>query len=313
MPVDSDYHVPPGYIRFVQKLISQHPYDLLWINFLNNAHLAVKSKSSAQILIDIHDIHCHTRLAKKPRFSQKLKFDYKDNFEKEVKLLNKFDTVIVNSQDELNLLKPNLLLQKLYLIPHLIESVASISNIPTYQNRKFKYDLLFVGTGGHSPNVEGIKFFLGSIFPKVVFARANVKLAIAGTVNKFVQLNESFKKNVDCLGYVPDLSDLYLQSKLVICPLLSGAGTKVKIQEAMVFGIPVVTTTVGASGMKLVNAVNAFITDEPELFAEKILHLLEKPELAQNISENIFQLFNSDYSNSAIYSKLDRMLGILSS
>ena len=97
---------------------------------------------------------------------------------------------------------------------------------------------------------------------------------------------------------------------MVICLLLHGSGTKIKLQEAMTYAIPIVTTRCGASGLSLKDGINAFITDEPEVYAERILNLLKEPKLAQQLSEEVALTFESEYSNSAIYSKLDAMLGI---
>jgi glycosyltransferase involved in cell wall biosynthesis len=79
----------------------------------------------------------------------------------------------------------------------------------------------------------------------------------------------------------------------------------------MAYALPIVTTTIGALGLSLKDGVNAFITDEPDLYAQRVLHLLEKPELAEKISEEVAMTFERQYSNSVIYSKLDALLGIL--
>jgi glycosyltransferase involved in cell wall biosynthesis len=54
------------------------------------------------------------------------------------------------------------------------------------------------------------------------------------------QIDASFKENVDCLGYVPDLADIYFKSRVAICPLITGAGTKFKLVEAMAYAMPII-------------------------------------------------------------------------
>jgi glycosyltransferase involved in cell wall biosynthesis len=313
IPVDSTYYTPPGYIRFVENLLNRNGYDVILINLLNYAHLALNFNNTVtKTVIDIHDVGCYNRLANKnlPHLKN-LKFDFNYNFEREKKLLNRFDLIIANSQFEIEILKSCISLNKLSLIPHIVDHHLDYSKLPPYRSRDFKYDLLFVGTGGHLPNIEGINFFLKYIFPKVVCEKPNVRLAIAGTVDKFIQIDPLYSQNINCLGYVTDLTQLYLQSKVVICPLLSGAGTKVKIQEAMSYGIPVVTTKIGASGMLLTDGINALISDDPDLFARNSLCLLEEPEFAERLSSEILRTFEKYYSNSAVYSELDRLFSIL--
>lgn len=312
LPVDSDYSTPPGYINFVNNLIYKKTYDFIWINFLDQAHLALNLKSSAiHTVIDMHDIACEIRMAiKNIPYIQGLKFDYESNFIREVKLLNKFETVITNSQQEMSMLKSHIPSEKLYLVPHLVEDSTEKTNIEPYSSRNFKYDLLFVGAN-YSPNVEGINFFLTFIFPQILAQKPETKLAIAGTVAKSIQIDASCKQNVDCLGYVPNLSELYLKSKLVICPLLNGSGTKVKLQEAMAYALPIVSTNLGASGLDLKDGVNCFITDNADIYAQRIIRILEEPELAKTISQEINKTFEKLYSNLAVYSKLDQIFGIV--
>jgi len=241
-----------------------------------------------------------------------LKFDYESNLNREINLLNKFDTVLANSQYEMAIIRSHLSSKKIHLIPHLVEDSNHSLSLAPYASRQFKYDLLFVGAS-YQPNIDGLNFFLTSIFPKIIDEKPDTKLAIAGTVTQSVQIEASLEQNVDRLGYVPDLSDLYLKSRLVICPLLEGSGTKVKLQEAMAYAIPTVTTTTGASGLNLIDGVNAFITDEPTVYADQIIRLLKEPELAQKFSEEVDITFKRHYSNSAVYSKLDRILSIFPS
>ncbi len=311
LPVDSRCCTPPGYIEFVKSLVSTEKYNFIWINYLEYAHLAIESKSSvAKTLIDMHDLCCEARIARKNISHLKgLRFDYESNLNREINLLNKFDTVLANSHHEMALISSYLSSQKIHLIPHLVEDSNPSQSLAPYSSREFKYDLLFVGAR-YQPNIDGLNFFLTSIFPKILEEKPDTKLAIAGTVTQSVQIEASLEQNVDCLGYVPDLSDLYLKSRLVICPLLEGSGTKVKLQEAMAYAIPTVTTTTGASGLNLIDGVNASIADEPTVYAYQILRLLKEPQLAQKFSEEVAMTFKNHYSNSAVYSKLDRLLGI---
>jgi len=314
MPVDTDYFTPPGYINFVRSLISEHKYDLIWINTPDYAHLGLKGTRSSghpvHTILDIVDLQCKMRLARETiGYLKGLKFDYEANLKKELRLLNQFEKLIITSQEEMAMIKPYIPSDKLHLIPYPLEDLNPTDTLVPYSNREFKYDLLFVGAAYH-PNVEGMNFFLTSIFPKIVEYKPDIRFAVAGRVCDFIQVDPAFKQNIDCLGFVDDLSELYSTSKVVICPLLHGSGTKIKLQEAMTYGIPIVTTRCGASGLSLKDGINAFITDEPDLYAQRVLNLLKEPKLAQKVSEKVAMTFESEYSISAVYSKLDAMFRI---
>ena len=313
LPVDSDYFAPPGYLKYIRNLISRKNYDFVWINNLDYANLAAEKTSEATRIIDMHDITSRFRLVRKniPGF-EKLKFDYESNFKREVKLINKFDTVIIDAQDEREILSSHLPATKLHLVPTLIEGLIYGSNIVPYQSREFNYDLLFVGAN-NQPNKDGLKFFLNSVFPEIVRRKPNTRFVIAGNIVGAIKIDASFKENVDCLGYVPDLAEIYFKSRVAICPLITGAGTKFKLVEAMAYAMPIVATKISASALSLIDGVNAFVTDDPKVYAEQILCLLNQPELAQKISQEVAKTFENEHSSSAVYSKLDEIFGISTS
>jgi glycosyltransferase involved in cell wall biosynthesis len=312
LPIDTDYFAPPNYVRYVKRLVQQEQYDYLWLNYIEYAALAIQLKKhyKLKIFIDIHDLGCQGRLVIDDlEYLQKLKFNYQINLIKEGKLLNKFDRVIVNSQTEKDLLGSYVAAEKLVLIPHLLAKTIDLENIIAYSQRQFDYDLLFVGTG-RSPNVNAIIFFLRDIFPHIIKQKPNVTLALVGSINKVIEIPDRLSKNIINLGYVENLADIYLSSRINICPLLKGAGTKVKLQEALAYALPIVTTTTGASGLKLKNAIDAYITDEPQAFATKILTLLDNEQLCQKLSAAASLTFQKHYAKERIYKNLDRVLEI---
>ena len=307
LPIDTDYFAPPNYVRYVRSLVRQKQYDYLWLNYIDYAPLAIALKKhfKLKIFIDIHDLGCQGRLVIGDiAYLQKLKFNYRQNLIKEGNLLNKFDRVIVNSQVEKKILSSYMATEKLILIPHILTETVDLSQITPYTQRQFNYDLLFVGTG-RSPNVKAIEFFLQEILPIVIEQKPDVKLALVGSVNQVVEIPQQLSTNVISLGYVEDLASIYLSTKINICPLLEGAGTKVKLQEALAYALPIVTTTVGASGLKLENNINAYIADEACLFANKILSLLNNKQLCEKLSTAASLTFKDNYTKTQVYQKLD--------
>ena len=141
-------------------------------------------------------------------------------------------------------------------------------------------------------------------------ARPNTQLAVVGKVCASIKVDSHLNQNVKLLGYVPDISELHLQSRLVICPLLAGAGTKVKLIEAMSYSLPIVTTQTCASALLLEDGINALVTDDPVQYANHVLSLLTDFQFAQQLSQEVKTTFEQHYSTPAIYSKLDALFGI---
>lgn len=317
LPVDSDYYTPPGYVRFAQRTQASQAFTHVWINYSENAHLGLGIKAKfpqVKVFLDMHDLGAKVRLERQRRspegsFLKRLKFDYEANLRKEANIISGFDKVIVNSLDELAVLEQYLPQEKLVTLPHLIDDLG-VSKVTTlYSKRDFKYDFLFVGSEGEF-NIDAANFFLEQVYPLILEQIPEARLAIAGKVSQAIQLNSTLKNNVDLLGFVPSLMDVYLSSKVFVCPLLNGIGTKVKLQEAMSYGLPIVTTSVGASGLKLTNHLNAFITNDAEQFAQHTLELLRNLELAQAFSRNITEVFQAHYSNEAVYQQLDHLFEV---
>jgi glycosyltransferase involved in cell wall biosynthesis len=310
LPVDSDYFAPPGYVSFMKKLLAQKAYDFIWINNLDYAHLASNLRSPAiQTVIDIHDITSRFRLVrKKIAYSKDLKFDYQANFAREINLLDRFGKVIVDSQYERDVLAQRLPPDKLYFIPSQVSGLDNGANSIPYENRSFDYDVLFVGSD-NQPNREGLEFFLGSVLPLIVAQKPNVRISIAGRISSAIEIDKALTKNITCLGYIPDLAELYLKSRLVICPLRIGSGTKFKLVEAMAYAMPIVTTVHCASALSLVDGINAFIADDPDIYAKQVLRLIDDTELAGKFSQQIATTFATQHASSAIYSKLDAIFG----
>ena len=147
-------------------------------------------------------------------------------------------------------------------------------------------------------------------FKMRIAQKPDVTLALVGSIDQVIQIPSQLSKNVTNLGYVKDLSAVYFHSRINICPLLKGAGTKVKLQEALAYGLPIVTTQVGYSGLKLENDLNAYIADYPKVFASKILALLDNEQLCQRLSAAASLTFQKHYAKEQIYGKLDNLFGI---
>lgn len=313
LPVDTDYYAPLGYVSFVRSLANKSDYDYVWINTINFASLAEPFiLTHTRTILDIHDLACRQRKMLKDVLNYKnLQFDYEQNFKKEACLLARFDVVVTNSSYEASLLSPHFLNTLLYDIQHSVDDFSSRSHsdeIP-YASRSFEYDLLFIGMA-NVQNTDGLKFFLEEIFPKILKVRPETKLAVAGKVCDSVQVVEDIAPNVHLLGYVPSLSSIYLKSRVMLCPLRTGAGSSVKLLEAMSFSMPIVTTDHCASALFLQNDLNAMIADDADMFSNHVLRVLANQEFACSLSQAVQDLYKKHYSKSAIYEQLDSLFGL---
>ncbi|MDT8823875.1 glycosyltransferase family 4 protein [Vibrio vulnificus] len=166
-------------------------------------------------------------------------------------------------------------------------------------------NLVFLGNLDWGPNLDGISWFLEDMWSTILDKHPDLVLNIVGKAS-----DESAKylkcfKNVKVHGFVNDLNTVLSQARVFIAPLRYGSGMKVKNITALYRGIPLVTTSVGAEGIKLENGVNSFIADDKCSFINRIFELIESDDLCISLSNNARALAKKNYLWSA---NLDLML-----
>jgi glycosyltransferase involved in cell wall biosynthesis len=144
--------------------------------------------------------------------------------------------------------------------------------------------LLFVGNLAHRPNSDAVHYFMQEIYPLVAELLPGVKLHIVG--DNATDLSVYGSESVCLTGYVPDIDDYWQSCRVLIAPIRFGAGVKGKIGEAMSYGLPVVTTSIGAESFGFTPDSDVLIADEPAAFAESVVRLYSQKELWLKLAEN---------------------------
>ncbi len=141
------------------------------------------------------------------------------------------------------------------------------------------HDLLFVGYFQHTPNVNGLLWFVHEVLPGLVHTHPDVRLLITGAYAP-AELQALASKRVMLLGHVPDdgLEALYRQVRIAVAPLRFGAGVKGKVIEAAAWGTPIVTTGYGIEGMPMLERVIP-PADTPEDMTAAIANLFDDDRL----------------------------------
>jgi GT2 family glycosyltransferase len=139
--------------------------------------------------------------------------------------------------------------------------------------------IIFVAGFNHKPNVQGGLWFMENVWMRVKAACPAAELHIVGSDPPAEMMDYHQKNGVTVHGYVTDeaLGLLYAKAHMSIIPLLSGAGLKGKLLEAMFHGVPVVGTTVAFEGCPDIQKM-AKPVDSPDEFARDVIELLKKPD-----------------------------------
>lgn len=130
--------------------------------------------------------------------------------------------------------------------------------------------ILFVGSSA-APNVEGVKWFIENCWHRIKSSHPGVQLHVAGTVTQFMG---PMPDGVQSLGFVESIDPLYEDGAVVISPLRTGTGLKIKLIEALGHGKAIVGTSKTLEGVEEYLADAIVVEDEPARFAEAVIALL---------------------------------------
>lgn len=212
----------------------------------------------------------------------------------ELSLLNLYDAIITVSPVD-----RDKLLQKGVKIP-VYSSFLTIDSpkeiYPQYGDGK---QLTFVGPDSHMPNYVGLKWFLDTCWSHLKSIDNGYKLSIIGKWNNANISNISSKyEGVEFLGFVDNLEEC-LKGTIMIVPITIGSGIRMKILEACSYGVPFISTTVGAEGIPLSNGQHCMIADTPQEFVDGIKKL-QDVDLQKSLAANARKLVQEKFSRTAL-------------
>ena len=184
-------------------------------------------------------------------------------------------------------------------------ALSDVSWVPTGVDTQYfeppgaseeRFDLVFVGSMDWMPNIDGIRWFLAEVLPRIRKFKPDCSLAIVGRnpPNAIVEAAKAHKVTVT--GTVPDVRPYLWQSSISVVPLRIGGGTRLKIFEAMAAGVPVVSTTIGAEGLPAEDGRDICIGDTPEAFASECLGLLSSRQRREEIRDSALAMVVRDFS-----------------
>ncbi|MEP6633541.1 MAG: glycosyltransferase [Luteimonas sp.] len=171
----------------------------------------------------------------------------------ETGLWQTLDGAIYPSETEASVVADHVPARKAHVVPlyHFDEAEYGTVRPPASRTTLDAVRLLFVAGFGHSPNVDAAQWLVRDIFPRVLRELPNATLDLVGSNPTTDVLALAQTGGVHVTGSVPQdvLDDYYRRADVAIVPLRFGAGVKLKVLEAMVKGLPVVTTSIGAQGL----------------------------------------------------------------
>jgi polysaccharide biosynthesis protein PslH len=172
------------------------------------------------------------------------------------------------------------------------------------ENDDMEYPSVFhLGALNWMPNLQGIYWFLENVWHKVLMKNPEVKFYVAGR-NIPRELNESNLPNVEIVGEVENAAAFMKKKAIMVVPLQSGSGMRLKVVEGMALGKAIVSTVIGAEGISYTNNKNILVAKNETEFATALDELLTDRKKFDSIGEEARKLVERDYDQRIITTDL---------
>lgn len=168
--------------------------------------------------------------------------------------------------------------------------------------------VLFTGNLSAAPNIEGLRMFLEGGWSRLKRLVPAAQLVIVGLHPTRRAIDLAQRYGAELHTNVPSLRPFYADCDVVIAPILFGSGTRIKILEAMAYGRPVVSTSMGAEGMDLVAGRHFLLADDMDDFADAVASLAPGGALAQTLVEEAHAFQMQHYGPKALLAAVDELL-----
>ena len=226
-------------------------------------------------ILDTEDLH-FLRKARETAFKQNRKLDdqdlLNDVFKREIASILRCDLSLIISEFEMDLLTEKFKIDKqiLYYLPLFAEVKPSLFSFSERKN------FISIGNFLHEPNWQTV-LKLKKWWPKIKSKLPEAELYIYGAyaTQKALQLHNE-REGFLIKGRVENVEKVFSESKVLLAPIPFGAGIKGKLLESMQYGLPNVTSTIGAEGMNGSLPWNGFVCDDENEFVEKSVSLYQK-------------------------------------
>lgn len=294
---------------FEEKLaliLSQNTYDLIVFEsiYLDPYFSIVKKYSNAKVIIRAHNVEYEIweRVATNTKILLlKIYIKYLASKLKNYELanINRYDLLIALTERDLEIYKSNGLKIKSCVLPAGIEG-EKYTPLKLILDKKLKVS--FLGSLDWIPNIEGLKWFIEKCWSNTAIKENTIELHVAGR-NTPGWIYKYSGENIIIHGEIPDSREFINSCPVMIVPLLSGSGMRLKILEAMALGRVIITTSLGLEGINAKDGQEVLIADDQSGFIEKLLFCKDNFEAMKEISTGAREFFIRNYDIDTVVEK----------
>lgn len=280
----------------IQTVLGQHPFDAVHADQLTMGQFAVDLPLPIRVFDEHNAVWTIVKraAAHEPPWRRPLaELEWRKLRAYEGRLCTRFDAITVVSDADRQALEDA---AGTRLSTREIPIAIDATELRFEPREPGAHDVLSVATMFYPPNVEGVAWFATEAFPRVRAELPETRFRIVGSRPPgHIRDLATETSGIEVPGYVADLTEVFRKSAVVVVPLHSGSGMRVKILEAFARGIPVVSTTIGVEGIAAYDQEHLLVADTPETFAAAVARLLREPATASRLARAARQLVEDRY------------------
>ncbi len=301
MPYNAERFVTKPFGDRLAELLIEEEFDVIQLEGLYLAPYVplIRELSEACVCMRAHNIE-HEIWDRTVKQRTGLKRSYTSIIARrlkkmELECLNSYDAMVpITGRDAENLKSMGCTLPM-----HVSPTGISMADFKTYDKKPDFPSIFHIGALDWSPNQEGLDWFLKKCWKDLHKKYPDLKFFIAGR-NAPEPIRNIREPGVVFLGEVEDAYEFMESKAVMIVPLLSGSGMRIKIIEGMALGKSIVSTSIGAEGIAISHDQNIIIADEPQKFRSGIEGLLDNFDNFEAIGNNAVSFIEENYDNLSI-------------
>lgn len=289
------------------RILEQEEYDLIQLEglYLTPYIPLLREKSRAKLVYRAHNIEhviwkglasSTKNLLLKPYL--KLLASRLEKYE--LGVIRQFDAICAISPSDLDFFVKNGFKGHSVVIPVMMPEVENGNQHPTVVNGA----VFHLGSMDWRPNQDGVQWFLDKVWPKVLEQAPEMTFFIAGKTMPQRFMKYSGKNNVSVVGEVVSSSSFMAEKHIMVVPLFSGSGMRVKIIEGLAAGKTIISTELGAEGTGCQHNENILIADKPDAMADLIVACYRKPEWSKAIADRGTNFVKMQFGTDRIHKDL---------
>lgn len=279
------------------KKLTDHTFDIVQLEgvFMASYIPLIKKHSKALIALRAHNVEHqiwerHIAVEQNWIKKQYLNFQNKRLKKFELQAFNSSDVIIcITNEDEKNIKS---LIPKLRT--HTTVTGINLEKYNAVNSAKKQQTIFHFASMDWLPNIEAVDWLLNNVWESVLKQMPNTELILAGR-GMPKRLKELKQKNVTIIENVESSHEFYNYYDIMLVPLFSGSGLRIKLVEGLAFGKAIVTTSIGAEGINYTNGKDLLIADNPQEFVNAVVKLLSSDDIKNKLQHNARQLAENQF------------------